>query len=343
MSRYAAVHSNPQGPGDTRPTALQIIQDNKLEAKLVGKVVVITGISAGLGVEVVRALAATGATLYLTARDISKAEHALGDILQQDRMHLIQMDHASLSSVREASQTILTKTSTVNSTGINLLLCNAGVMCLPTRELTPDGHEVQFQTNHLSHFLLFSILKPALLRGAAASPDFHSRVVMVSASGHRAHGLNGSDNYNFEQGGYQPWGAYAQSKTANIYMANEIERRYGARGIHGLSLHPGIIQTGLSRHLPRETVAAMLANETIVRGAKNPEQGAATIVYAAVDRDWEGKGGRYLIDCGEAERGDDDGDITSLTHTSHTYDEENEGRLWRDSERIVGVVGESDV
>ncbi|KAL2813980.1 hypothetical protein BJX63DRAFT_442650 [Aspergillus granulosus] len=341
MSRYATVHANPQGPGDRRPTALQIVQDNNLRGNLAGKVVVATGISAGLGVEVVRALAVTGATLFLTARDIPKAENALGNILERDRMYLIHMDHASLSSVQEAAQTILAETSAAN-TGVNILICNAAVMCLPTREFTTDGYEKQFQTNHLSHFLLFNLLRPAMLTAAANSLDFRSRVVMVSASGHRAHGLNSSDNYNFEKGGYHPWAAYAQSKTANIYMANEIERRYGARGLHGLSLHPGIVQTGLSRHVPEEQVAAMLADETIVRGVKNLEQGAATILYAAVDKDWEGKGGRYLIDCGEAERGPDNGCITGLTYTSHTYHEEDEGRLWRDSEELVGIAGEGD-
>jgi NAD(P)-dependent dehydrogenase (short-subunit alcohol dehydrogenase family) len=339
MSRYAAAHANPQGPGDQRPTALQIVHDNGFEGKLTGKVAVITGGSGGLGVEVVRALAVTGATLYLTARDIPKAEKTLGDILDKDRMHLIQMDHTSLASVREAAARILEKTPA----GINLLICNAAVMCLPTREVTSDGYEAQFQTNHLSHFLLFSLLKPALLAGAAASPTFHSRVVTVAASGHRAHGLNASDNYNFEQGGYQPWDAYGQSKTANIYMANEIERRFGASGLHGLSLHPGIIYTPLSRFVTKEQVDAMMADENVLRGVKNVEQGAATILYAAVDREWEGKGGRYLIDCGEAARGEDNGEVAELTYVSHTYDQEAEGRLWRDSEEMVGLVGDRDV
>ncbi|KAL2800135.1 hypothetical protein BJX66DRAFT_350920 [Aspergillus keveii] len=348
MSRYAAAHSNPPGPCDQRPTALQIVHDNDLEGKLTGKVAVITGASGGLGIEIVRALAATGVTLYLTARDIPKAEEALGDVFDKDRdrVHLVQMDHISLSSVRDAAATILAETSAAN-TGVNMLICNAAVMCLPNQEVTGDGYEVQFQTNHLSHFLLFTLLRPAMVSAAAAaaseSPTFHSRVVMVSASGHRAHGLNPSDNYNFEKGGYHPWAAYAQSKTANIYMASEIERRYGRSGVHGLSLHPGIIATGLSRFVPQEQVAAMLSDENILRGLKGAEQGAAMILYAAVDREWEGRGGRYLVDCGEAVRGDDNGEVADLTYVSYTYDEESEGRLWRDSERMVGIVGERDV
>ncbi|KAL3447426.1 hypothetical protein BJX65DRAFT_318232 [Aspergillus insuetus] len=337
MSRYAAAHTTPQGPGDQRPTALQIVHDNKLEGKLTGKVAVVTGASGGLGVEIVRALAVTGATLYLTARDIRKAEEVLGDVFDEHTMHLVQMDHTSLASVREAAATILAETSAAN-TGVNMLICNAAVMCLPSREVTGDGYEVQFQTNHLSHFLLFTLLKSALLSAAATSPTFHSRVVMVSASGHRAHGLNPSDNYNFEKGGYTPWSAYAQSKTANIYMANEISRRFGTSGVHGLSLHPGIIATGLSRFVPREQVNAMLSDENILRGLKSAEQGAATILYAAVDADWEGRGGRYLVDCGEAGRGEDNGEVADLTFVSWTYDEEGEGRLWRDSEGMVGIA-----
>jgi NAD(P)-dependent dehydrogenase (short-subunit alcohol dehydrogenase family) len=106
MSRYAAAHTTPQGPGDQRPTGLQIIHDNELEGKLTGKVAVITGASDGLGIEIVRPLAATGVTLYLTARDIPKAEEALGDIVDKETMHLVQMDHTSLRSVRDAAATI---------------------------------------------------------------------------------------------------------------------------------------------------------------------------------------------------------------------------------------------
>ncbi|KAL2872580.1 uncharacterized protein BJX67DRAFT_386891 [Aspergillus lucknowensis] len=337
MSRYAEAHSNRQGPGDQRPTALQIVQDNLMEGKLTGKVVVITGVSSGLGIEVARALVKTGATLYLTARDISKAEAALGSLLERDQVHLVRMEQTSLSSVREAAEIILAKTSAAN-TGVNILICNAAVMCLPAHELTSEGYEVHFVTNHLSHFLLFNLLKHAMLAAAARSDDFQSRVVMVSSSSHRASGINPSDNYHFEKGGYQPPLAYAQSKTANIYMANQIEREYGAQGLHGLSLHPGLIETGLSRFIPQEYIDALRADENVVREAKSPEQGAATIIYAAVDKEWEGRGGRYLVDCSEAVRGADDGDVMSLTYTSHTYLAADERRLWGDSLEMVGLA-----
>ncbi|KAI9930420.1 hypothetical protein ASPWEDRAFT_171048 [Aspergillus wentii DTO 134E9] len=333
MSRYAAAHANPQGPGDSRPTALQIVQDNDMQGKLAGKVAVITGVSSGLGVETTRALAATGASLYLTARDLVKAKDALGDIFDPSLMELVHMDQSSLESVRNAAKTILAKTNRVN-----ILINNAGIMAVPDLQLTNDGYESQFATNHLSHFLLFNLLGPALL--AATNPEFQSRVVIVSSSGHRVHGINSSENYQFQKGGYHPWVAYGQSKTANIYTANEIERRYGSRGLHATSLHPGIIATGLGKYLPPAHIEAMLQDEALLKVLKSPEQGAATTVWAAVGSELEGKGGKYLLDCTEAERGEKDDGRDNETYVSHTYNPEDEARLWKDSLEMVGLSGE---
>ncbi|PYI11804.1 short-chain dehydrogenase/reductase [Aspergillus sclerotiicarbonarius CBS 121057] len=330
MSRYTAAHANPHGPGDSRPTALQIVQDSNMEGKLVGKAAVVTGVSSGLGIETVRALAATGATLYLTARNLDKARAALGDIFQPETMELVQMDHTSLSSVRQAAATILAKTNQVN-----LLIGNAGVMSVPDLQLTEDGYEVQFATNHLAHFLLFQLLKPALLAGG--SPAFQSRVVMVASSGHRVHGLNESDNYHFQKGGYEAYVAYGQSKTANIYMASEIERRYGSCGLHATSLHPGVIATSLGRHMTEEQIQGLLHDETVLKVLKSPAQGAATTLWAAVGSEWEGKGGKYLADCAEAVQAEEDGHV-GRTCVSYTYSPEEEGRLWRDSLQMVVII-----
>jgi NAD(P)-dependent dehydrogenase (short-subunit alcohol dehydrogenase family) len=89
------------------------------------------------------------------------------------------------------------------------------------------------------HFLFYKLLEPALLAGA--SPDLPSRVVSLASSAHNVHGINPPDNYNFQKGGYDPSVAYGQSKTANIYMANEIERRYGSRHLHSTSVYPGLV------------------------------------------------------------------------------------------------------
>ena len=119
---------------------------------------------------------------------------------------------------------------------------------------TKDGFETQFGTNHLSHFLLFNLLKPLLL--SASTSTSGSRVVAVSSLGHRIAPTRPHD-FNFtEPDSYQPWAAYGQAKTANIHFANGISRRFGGQGLHGLSLHPGGIMTGLQVHLPEEQTKA---------------------------------------------------------------------------------------
>ena len=330
MSRYAAAHAITTGPGDARPTALDIIKDDHLENALSDKVMLITGCSSGIGIETARALAVTGATIYCTVRDLSKGKTALHDILEPGRVELLHVDLDSLDSVRAGTREFLRK-----SKKLNVLVNNAGIMAIPTLQKTSDGFEAQFGTNHLAHFLLFQLLKPLLL--ASSSPSFHSRVVNVSSTGHRAGGIQ-FDNYDFESGNYTPDLGYGQAKTANIYMANEIERRYGAKGLHGLSLHPGGIATGLQTHLPKEVVASMTENETIVKYMKSPEQGAATTVLAAVGKEWEGRGGKYLEECAESKPVEEDWNVLGPGYVPHAYDEEKEGRLWKDSCRMVGVV-----
>ncbi|KAJ3453423.1 hypothetical protein MRS44_017670 [Fusarium solani] len=337
MSRYAEAHAKPAGPGDARPTALQIIKDEGVEGKLNGKIIVITGTSSGIGIETARALATTGATLFLVARSLEKAEAAVADFFDPARMHLVQMDNESFDSVRAAADAILKKT-----TKINILVNNAGIMAVPDRRLTRDGHELQFGTNHLAHFLLFQLLKPALL--AASTPEFHSRVVSVASAAHKYSGIEASDNYNYTtEGSYDPMKAYGQSKTANIYFANEIERRYGARGLHATSLQPGAIMTGLARFIPaeqREAMSAQMAKAPeMVQAMKSVEQGAATTVWAAIGAEWATKGGKYLDNCAVADTQAAEGETsyTVATYAPWAFDEEKATRLWNDSLKIVGV------
>lgn len=331
MGPYAAAHANPQGPGDARPTALQVIRDESLEGKLAGKVIVITGATSGIGLEIARALSATGATLFLTARDMKKAQTALVGILKPGRVSLVEMDNASFASIRAAAATVLAK----SNNRVNILVNNAGVMGIEDLKLTEDGHETHFATNHLGHFLLFQLLKPALL--ASSTRDFHPRVVNVASSAHRACSLNESDNYNSQKGGYNHGLAYANSKLANVYMANELDRRYGHKGLHATSLHPGGIDTKLSRHMSREFVEQIINDEKISKTLKSPEQGAATAVLAAVGKEWEDKGGKYLEDCEEAKRGEDNNKVFGVGYVRQTYDSKNERRLWQDSLKIVGI------
>lgn len=335
MSRYASAHMSPQGPGDARPTALQIVEDEGMTGKLSDKAVIITGGNSGIGLETVRALAATGAVIYVTTRDIARAEASLGEIYNPKQIKLINMDQTSLASVREAAHTIL---SQVNK--ISILVNNAGIMEVPDLQYSKDGYELQFATNHLSHFLLFQLLKPALL--AASTPEFQSRVVVVASSGHRTRGINASDNYHYQKGGYDPQFAYAQSKTGNVYLANEIERRYGSQGLHATSVHPGIIATNIARYWPEGKVEGLLQIPGVIDYVKSPEQGAATTVWAAVGREWEGRGGRYLAECAEARKGPESGDlgVSPDLYVNHTYKPEDEVRLWEDSLRMVGLSKE---
>ena len=327
-SRYAAVHQNCKGPGDARPTALDIVKDEDLQGELTDKVVLITGCSSGIGIETAKALNATGAKLFLGVRDTAKGQAALSDILKPGHVELLKVDLNSLDSVRSAAEEFKTKSKT-----LNILINNAGVMATPEGK-TADGFETQFGTNHLAHFLLFQLLKPTLL--ASSTPGFNSRVVCLSSSGHRGAGIQ-FENYNFEKGDYTPWTAYGQSKTANIYMANEIERRYGPKGLHALSVMPGGIMTGLQVHVIDQLKAALDAAKDHM---KSPEQGAATTVYAALSKDWEGKGGRYLEDCQESEKTNDPSPTATGYHP-RAYNEEGEKRLWADSLQLVGLKDEN--
>lgn len=336
MSRYAAAHANPQGPGDARPTALQIIQDEGLVNKLTGKIALVTGANVSIGLETARALHATGATVYIGSRSVAKGEAARKDILESDPsntapVHVLEIQLDSFESVRKAAKEFRGKEKS-----LNLLVLNAGVMATPEGR-TKDGFETQFGTNHLGHFLLFQLLKDLLLAGS--TPEFNSRVVSVSSIGHRVSGVR-LDDYNFEKSPYDPWQAYGQAKTSNIYLANEIERRYGARGLHALSLHPGGIWSNLQQHVDPALMSSWKDDDDTSKGMKSPAQGASTSVYAAVSKEWEGRGGRFLSNCleqGPCTPGQPALALANEGYAAWAFDEEKAKRLWRDSCKFVGV------
>ncbi|KAF7590638.1 hypothetical protein BBP40_002586 [Aspergillus hancockii] len=159
--------------------------------------------------------------------------------------------------------------------------------------------------------------------------------LIVASSAHRAWELNESDNYSFEKGGFHHGLAYANSKLATIYMANEIDRRYGDKGLHVTSLHPGAINTDISRNLGPEFVKQIMSNKNILRILKSPEQGAATTVLVAVGKEWENRGGKYLEDCEEAKWGDDDREVFGVGYVRQTYNPTQEERLWNDSLKMM--------
>ena len=330
---YAKQHEKPQGPGDARPTALQIIEDDDLSGKLSDVVIIITGCTAGLGIETARGLHATGAKLFLTVRNKEKGEAIVQDILKTSQgkgsIELILMDLSNLSSVKSAAADFLSR-----SDKLNVLINNAG-MSLCAETMTADGFEMTMGTNHFGHFLFFQLLKPTLLKSSTS--HFQSRVVNVASSGHRISPIRFHD-MDFTKEGHNKWAAYGQSKTANIYMANSIERHYGAKGLHGFSLHPGsIFGTEQLRHATAEDIAALGGTEALKDVEKSVAQGAATSVWAAVATHLEGKGGIYLSDVGEAKPAAETELLGGPGYGPHAYDEEAEEKLWKLSYEAVGL------
>jgi NAD(P)-dependent dehydrogenase (short-subunit alcohol dehydrogenase family) len=337
--RYHQAHIDTQGPGDARPTARQILEDEGVIGKLTGKVAVITGTSGGIGVETVRRMHDTGATVIAIARKEALLHSVIKEIESSDPNNKapilpVIIDQESLDSVRKGAKEILQK----SGGKITYLICNAGIMATPEGK-TMDGFERQFGVNHLSHFLLFALLKDALLAGS--TPELNSRVIVVSSIGHRSGQVQLGD-YNYEKTPYEPWPAYGQAKTANIWMANEIDRRYGTNGIHALSLHPGGIDTGLQKYVDPETAKEF--DSPVSRNyMKSIPQGAATQIYAAVSKDWEGKGGKYLSNCEEQGPEGNGGTVLGGIrlgddgYADWAYDVDGAKRLWDDSCKMVAV------
>lgn len=219
------------------------------------------------------------------------------------------------------------------------------VMATP-QGTTVDGFETQFGTNHLSHFLLFNLLKPLFLNNTNNnSSSTPARIVSVSSLGHRIAPTRPHDLNFSEPDSYSPWVAYGQAKTANIHLANGITHRYGssssngARKINALSLHPGGIMTGLQVHLPDEQVKVWQEDPNMNKYLKSVEQGAATSVYAALGKEFEGKGALYLSDC--AVQGpfklEDPMATGDEGYAKWAFDREAEDLLWEKSLEMVGL------
>ncbi|KAE9582533.1 Retinol dehydrogenase 12 [Colletotrichum fructicola] len=346
MSRYAVAHQNPRGPGDARPTALQIIEDESLVGNLTSKTIFITGANQGIGLDTARALYATGADIFLGVRSHEKGEKAIAEITntpnlpRRGSLQAVVLSLDSLDSVRKGAEIFLAK----SGGKLNILINNAGVI-QREKTKTVDGFESHFGINHIGHFLLFQLLRPALL--ASVTPEFHSRVVTVSSMAHRASEIRFHD-FNFEEeDSFTQSVAYGHSKTANIYFSNEIERRFGSQGLHSLSLHPGSIMTNMSAAQPVDVEAAKAAMgeelfNKMMSILKNPAQGAATTVYATVSKEWEGRGGRYLSDCVEAHPTSAGYNMmsTDTGYAPWAYHEGKATLLWKESCKLVGIEEE---
>jgi NAD(P)-dependent dehydrogenase (short-subunit alcohol dehydrogenase family) len=295
-----------------------------------GKRILVTGVSAGLGVETARALAAKGAQVVGAARDLAKAERAT-EVVRQDAangggLELIELDLASLASVRACADRL-------NAAGrpFDVVICNAGVMATPFGK-TADGFETQFGTNHLGHFVLVNRIAGLLGDGG--------RVVSLASAGHRFSDVD-LDDPNFERTTYTPFGAYGRAKTANVLFAVGFDKRHRGRGVRAAAVHPGGIQTELGRYMTDEVRNELMATVTasLPPGApafqwKSIPQGAATSVWAGVVAPAEEVGGRYCEDCHVAEISTEPGIRGGVQ--PYAIDPDRADALWAKSEAMVG-------
>jgi NAD(P)-dependent dehydrogenase (short-subunit alcohol dehydrogenase family) len=243
-----------------------------------GAVAVVTGANGGLGLEVARELARKGGHVVVAARDQAKAEAAVASIRDQvpgASLELQPLDLASQASVREAAKRILG-----GHGRIDILVNNAGLMAIPERR-TEDGFEMQLAVNHLGHFTLTALLLPALLASDGA------RVVSVTSTGRHAGRLLDPANPHLA-GSYDPWGAYGQSKLANVHFALELDRRFRAAGTPARSIvvHPGFTNTDLQARSVRETGGGRsqrFFRAAVRRFGMTPAQGALPLLRAATD------------------------------------------------------------
>ena len=303
---------------------------------LQGKRILVTGVSAGLGVETARSLTAHGAHVVGAARDLTKAETATTQVRRDAAAHrgsfeLVELDLANLKSVRASADGLLAK-----GEPFDVVIANAGVMATPFGH-TADGFETQFGTNHLGHFVFVNRIAPLLRAGG--------RLINLSSSGHRFSNVDLVDP-NFDHTPYEPFVAYGRSKTANILFAVAFDRRHRGRGIRAAAVHPGGIQTELGRYLDPSRLETMVdqMNQQLAAEGKPPfqfktiPQGAATSVWAGMVAQADEIGGRYCENCHVGRVVSDDVTISAISEGVRGYalDPTTAEALWKKSEEMVG-------
>ncbi len=279
-----------------------------------GKRVLVTGVSSGVGVETARVLAARGATVIGTARDLTKAASALRSARSEGEVELVALDLSSLASVRACADALVAR-----GRRLDAIIANAGVMAVPFA-LTADGFETHFATNYFGHFLLVNRL--AGLLGAG------SRVVMVASAGHRGADVS-LDDSGFARTPYHPLVAYRRSKTADILFAVAFDRRNKGRGVRATAIHPSAVLTETTRKLIEAQPSAASAFTW-----KTVAQGAATSVWAGFVAPASEVGGRYCEDCRVAEVNDDE--AVGFGVRGYALDPERAEALWLASVKLVG-------
>jgi NAD(P)-dependent dehydrogenase (short-subunit alcohol dehydrogenase family) len=299
---------------------------------LANKRILITGVSAGLGIETARSLVSRGAHVIGTARDLSKARRAAAIVAEAAEagtgsFQLQALDLADLTSVRSCAEQLLDL-----DVDFDYVIANAGVMGIPYTK-TVDGFETQFATNYLGHFLLINKLALRLKDNA--------RIIILSSAAHYLADVD-IDDPNFEKSDYNQWLAYGRSKTACILLALELDRRLSERGIRAAAVHPGTIRTELQRHYDAgqeaEYIELTRKNNASVEALpvvwKTVEQGAATTVWAAIIATNDEVGGKYCQNCQVAET--DTQGIPRKGVRDYALNAERARQLWNKGEELCG-------
>ncbi|ONH60499.1 oxidoreductase [Frankia sp. CcI49] len=332
-------------PFDAESTAAEVIAG----IDLTGRRAIVTGGASGIGVETARALATAGAEVTLAVRDLAAGERTAADIAGTSASAVTGAGEGADAGTA-AGRVLVEALDLADQASVaafvrrwdgplDILVNNAGVMASPLTR-TPEGWELQFATNHLGHFALTVGLHDALAAAAAAAggdggtAGGGARVVSVSSSAHHRSPVV-FDDIHFDRRPYDPWGAYGQSKTANVLFAVEASRRWAADGITVNALMPGGIRTNLQRYVSDEDLARLRA---AAGGAdlkwKTTEQGAATSVLVATSPLLAGIGGRYFEDCNEAQVG-----VLGARNgvAAYALDPDAAAQLWDVSERTLGL------
>ena len=293
---------------------------------LSGKTVVVTGGNSGLGYEASLQLARKGAHVVLACRDSDKARAALGRITSAHpaaSIETMRLDLADLASVRTFAESFL-----ATHRELHVLMNNAGVMAIPYRK-TADGFEMQFGTNHLGHFALTGLLVERLLGTPAA------RVVNVSSTAHRMGRVRFEDLH--AERGYSRWGAYAQSKLANLLFTYELQRRLDAKGADVISVacHPGWAETNLQfvgARMDGSSLMEYLARVANFFLAQSAAMGALPLLYAATAPDM--CGADYV---GPGGLGEAWGHPKKVRSSGRSHDRQAAAKLWEVSAALTGV------
>jgi NAD(P)-dependent dehydrogenase (short-subunit alcohol dehydrogenase family) len=255
-----------------------------------GSRVIVTGGASGIGLETARTLATVGAEVTLAVRDADAGQRVAAAIVASS-----PNTHVFVAPVDLANPSSVASFVAAWDGPLDVLVNNAGVMACP-RTRTPRGWELQFATNHLGHFALATGMHRAL------AADGGARIVSVSSRAHLRSPVI-FDDIHFLTRAYEPWDAYAQSKTANVLFAVEATRRWANDGITANALQPGTVRSNLQRYITDEDLELTRVHIEDDNGSfhwKTTEQGAATSVLLATSPLLEGIGGRYFEDCNEA-------------------------------------------